>query len=166
MPPLAPWDAHLVEFIVPQEANYVGLHLEQLSIREKYGVTIALIRRGNRRITAPGRNEMLMPLDHIFVIGTDEQLLKFKKFLDFEKAAEEAIPVSRDYSLEQYVVSDKSQFIGKSIRTSGLREATKGIVVGIERAGKRILNPDSALTIEPGDLLWIVGDRKLIKGLV
>lgn len=166
MPPLAPWDAHLVEFVVPQEANYVGLHLEQLSIREKYGVTIALIRRGNRRITAPSRNEMLMPLDHIFVIGTDEQLLKFKKFLDSEKAAEEIAGPNRDYTLEQYVVSSQSIFIGKSIRTSGLREATKGIVVGIERAGKRILNPDSALTIESGDLLWIVGDRKLIKGLL
>ncbi|MBS1969507.1 MAG: cation:proton antiporter [Bdellovibrionales bacterium] len=166
MPPLAPWDAHLVEFIVPQEANYVGLHLEELSIREKYGVTIALIRRGNRRITAPGRNEMLMPHDHIFVIGTDEQLLKFKKFLDSERASEDVTAVSRDYTLEQYVVSDRSEFIGKTIRNSGLREATKGIVVGVERAGKRILNPDSALTLQPGDLLWIVGDRKLIRGLI
>jgi CPA2 family monovalent cation:H+ antiporter-2 len=166
MAPLAPWDAHLVEFIVPQEANYVGIPLETLLVREKYGVTIALIRRGGRRITAPGRAEMLMPLDHIFVIGTDEQLLKFKKFLDSEKTAEDAVSSSHDFTLEQYMVSEKSVFIGKSIRTSGLREATKGIVVGVERAGRRILNPDSALTIEPGDLLWIVGDRKLIKGLV
>jgi CPA2 family monovalent cation:H+ antiporter-2 len=151
---------------VPQEANYVGLHLEELSIREKYGVTIALIRRGNRRITAPGRNEMLMPHDHIFVIGTDEQLLKFKKFLDSERPSEDVTATNRDYTLEQYVVSDRSEFIGKTIRNSGLREATKGIVVGVERAGKRILNPDSALTLQPGDLLWIVGDRKLIRGLV
>ncbi len=166
MPPLAPWDAHLVEFMVPQEANYVGLHLEELSIREKYGVTIALIRRGNRRITAPGRNEMLMPHDHIFVIGTDEQLLKFKKFLDSERASEDVTAIGRDYTLEQYVVSERSEFIGKTIRNSGLREATKGIVVGVERASKRILNPDSALTLQPGDLLWIVGDRKLIRGLI
>ncbi|WP_413291153.1 cation:proton antiporter [Bdellovibrio sp. HCB337] len=165
MPPLAPWDAHLVEFEVPQDANYVGSPLESLSIREKYGVTIALIRRGGRRITAPGRNEMLMPLDHIFVIGTDEQLLKFKKFLDFEKALVDISGVNRDYSLEQYLVTEKSPFVGKTIRLSGLREATKGIVVGIERQGKRILNPDSALIIETGDLLWIVGDRRLIRTL-
>lgn len=109
---------------------------------------------------------MLMPHDHIFVIGTDEQLLKFKKFLDSERASEDVTAVSRDYTLEQYVVSDRSEFIGKTIRNSGLREATKGIVVGVERAGKRILNPDSALTLQPGDLLWIVGDRKLIRGLI
>jgi len=166
MPPLAPWDAHLVEFVVPQEANYVGVVLEKMSIRENYGVTIALIRRGNRQITAPGRSEMLMPHDHIFVIGTDEQLLKFKKFLDFEKSTEDTTGPGRDYTLEQYLVSDNSDFIGKTIRNSGLREATKGIVVGVERAGTRFLNPDSSMTLQPGDLLWIVGDRKLIRGLV
>lgn len=165
LPPLAPWDAHLVEFVVPHDAVYIGKPLEKLEVRETYGVTIALIRRGQRRITAPSRDEMLMPLDHIFVIGTDEQLLKFKKFLDTERISEETILNHRDYSLEQYIVSEKSPFIGKPIRTSGIREATKGIVVGVERGGQRLLNPDSALTLESGDLLWIVGDRRLIKTL-
>ncbi|MBC7372352.1 MAG: cation:proton antiporter [Bdellovibrionaceae bacterium] len=165
MPPLAPWDAHLVEFIVPQEADYVGTYLEKLSIRERYGVTVALIRRGEKRITAPGRNEMLMPLDHIFVIGTDEQLLKFKKFLDQEKSRSDNATANRDYTLEQYMVPLTSEYLGKTIRHSGLREATKGIVVGVERSGKRFLNPDSGLTIEVGDLLWIVGDRRLIRSL-
>jgi CPA2 family monovalent cation:H+ antiporter-2 len=72
---------------------------------------------------------------------------------------------SRDYSLEQHFINTESSFVGKTIRLSGLREATKGIVVGIERGGERILNPDSALTIEKDDLLWIVGDRRLIRGL-
>jgi CPA2 family monovalent cation:H+ antiporter-2 len=166
MAPLAPWDAHMVEFVIPQDANYVGTMLEKISLREKYGVTIALIKRGQRRITAPGRNEMLMPLDRIFVIGTDEQLLKFKKFLDAERTLVETPTAQREYSLEQYVVSEQSGFVGKSIRQSGLREASKGIVVGIERKGHRILNPDSAMLIEAGDLIWIVGDRRLIRGLI
>ncbi len=165
LPPLAPWDAHLVEFVVPHEANYVGIVLEKLSIREKYGVTIALIKRGGKRITAPGRGEMLMPLDHIFVIGTDEQLLKFKLFLDQEKSSEDLLSATHDYSLVKYIVSPSSIYVGKTIRHSGLREATKGIVVGIERNGRRILNPDSGVSVEPGDLLWIVGDRRLIRGL-
>ncbi|MGZ3748198.1 MAG: cation:proton antiporter domain-containing protein [Pseudobdellovibrionaceae bacterium] len=166
MSPLAPWDAHLVEFTIPQEATYVGVPLENLSLREKYGVTIALIRRGRLRITAPGRDEMLMPLDRVFAIGTDGQLLRFKKFLNLEKTLGELGGPGFDYTLEVYEVPKNSLFIGKSIRNSGIREATKGLVVGLERGGKRILNPDSAVIIEPGDLLWIAGDRKLIKGLV
>lgn len=165
MSPLAPWDAHMVEFAVPQDASYVGVFLRKLSLRERYGVTIALIRRGNRRITAPGRNEMLMPLDRIFVIGSDDQLLRFKKFLDLQRVPTEAAISNREYSLEQFVATEKSEFVGKSIRASGIREATRGIVVGVERNGRRILNPDSGWVIEPRDLIWIVGDRRLIRNL-
>jgi CPA2 family monovalent cation:H+ antiporter-2 len=38
-------------------------------------------------------------------------------------------------------------------------------VVGIERGGKRILNPDSHLILEKEDILWIVGDKKLLANL-
>ncbi|RYZ45880.1 MAG: hypothetical protein EOP49_24350, partial [Sphingobacteriales bacterium] len=51
---------------------------------------------------------------------------------------------------------------GLSIRASGIREQTDGLVVGIERKNTRILNPDSNTTIEPGDRIWIVGHRKKI----
>jgi CPA2 family monovalent cation:H+ antiporter-2 len=54
-------------------------------------------------------------------------------------------------------------FCGKSIRESSIRELTDGLVVGIERKGQRILNPDSSISIEPEDLLWIVGDRKKLE---
>ena len=35
-----------------------------------------------------------------------------------------------------------------------------GIVVGVERNKERILNPDSSLKLEWGDVIWIVGDKK------
>ena len=52
--------------------------------------------------------------------------------------------------------------IGKSIRDSLIREKTHGIIVGIERNGKRILNPESHLILESDDILWIAGDKKKI----
>ena len=52
--------------------------------------------------------------------------------------------------------------IGKSIRESQIREKTHGIIVGIERNGKRILNPESHLVLEESDVLWIAGERKKI----
>ena len=42
---------------------------------------------------------------------------------------------------------------------------TKGLVVGIEKNGKRTLNPDSSTVIEAGDLLWLVGDLNLLKNI-
>ncbi len=162
---LAPWDAHLTEFEIPPEAPFVGHPLYVLCIREKFGVTIAMIERGRKRITAPGRNEILMPRDRVSVIGTDEQLIRFKNFIEFGMKNNDSVEEESEYTLEQYLVTDTSQFAAKTIRESGLRENTHGLVVGIEREGRRILNPDSSETLRSGDILWIVGDRERIQAL-
>jgi CPA2 family monovalent cation:H+ antiporter-2 len=52
---------------------------------------------------------------------------------------------------------------GLSIRDSGLRERTDGLVIGIERNNERILNPESTTTFEWGDNIWIVGKKKKIQ---
>jgi CPA2 family monovalent cation:H+ antiporter-2 len=163
---LAPWDAHITEFLVPAEGEYVGKPLIDLNIREQFGVTIALIERGKKRITAPGRDESLMPFDQVHVIGTDLQLLAFKKFLLTEGQVENPTDLPSEYSLEQYLVTASSPFVTKTIRECGIRESTHGLVVGIERNGNRILNPDSTEIIGMGDLLWIVGDRDKILRLI
>jgi CPA2 family monovalent cation:H+ antiporter-2 len=159
---LAPWDAHITEFDIPSEAPYVGTPFHKLAIRERFGVTIALIERGRLRLTAPGRNECLMPQDRVHVIGTDQQLLHFKDFIQLDSTDPSLVENPTEYGLEQYLVEEESQYLNKSIRDSGLRESTRGLVVGIEREGQRILNPDSNEVIHLGDLLWIVGDRERI----
>lgn len=58
-----------------------------------------------------------------------------------------------------------ARFQGRTIKDSGIREETHGLVVGIERGNDRVLNPDSTQTIEPGDRLWVVGDQDLIERL-
>jgi CPA2 family monovalent cation:H+ antiporter-2 len=35
------------------------------------------------------------------------------------------------------------------------------LVVGIERNGKRLLNPESNIVLEKNDILWIVGSKKI-----
>lgn len=162
---LAPWDAHITEFEVPQEAPYVGQPLHALGIREKYGVTIAMIERGRLRLLAPGRDEVLMPYDGVFVIGNDEQLMSFKFFIESASHSMGGLDEDDIFTLEKCEISAESRFAHKNIRESGLREITRGLVVGIERRGKRILNPDSSTVLEAGDLLWIVGDRGRILSL-
>ncbi len=159
---LAPWNAHLTEYLIPPEASYVGKPLHELALRERYGVTVALIERGRKRLTAPGRFEQLMPADRIFVIGTDEQLEKFRDFIHPTEAKANGGVETDAFALEQLHLQVGSPYIDKNIRLSGLREATDGLVVGIERQGQRILNPDSSLVLQAGDVLWIVGNRSKI----
>jgi CPA2 family monovalent cation:H+ antiporter-2 len=38
-----------------------------------------------------------------------------------------------------------------------------GLIVGVERNGERLLNPESSFTFENGDIVWIVGDEKQLE---
>ncbi|MES2854436.1 MAG: TrkA C-terminal domain-containing protein, partial [Bdellovibrionota bacterium] len=164
LPPLAPWDAHITEFEVSPSAESVGKSLIELQIRERFGVTVAMIERGNRRITAPQRDERILPFDRLAVIGTDEQLAKFSAIIE-AKAVNQVNELDGEFVLQPVTVTGVSKFIDKSIRESGLRELAQGLVVGVERDGARMLNPDSGLAIKGGDRLWIVGDRRALKSL-
>jgi len=53
--------------------------------------------------------------------------------------------------------------VGKNIRDSKLREDAQGLVVGIEREGRRMLNPDPTTVLEANDLVWLVGEVDNLK---
>jgi CPA2 family monovalent cation:H+ antiporter-2 len=162
---LTPWDGHMTYFDISKESNIAGKTLEELSIREQMGINIAFIKRGEITITVPSRNERLFPGDEICVIGTDIQLKEFKKYLDENEIAKPEEIDEPEIVMRQFELVDE-EFMGKSIRQSGLREKTSGLVVGLERRGKRIMNPDSHLVLQKDDILWIVGDRKLLTRLI
>lgn len=158
-PLLAPWDAHLADLHLSYESPLVGNSLAEIKVRERYGVTIAMVTRGRKLIPAPGRNEVLFPGDVLQVIGTDEQISRFKQ--ECEISSTEHSAVRNDYVLRSIVIEKDSPYLNKTIRDCGLREATKGLVVGIEKPSGRNLNPDSSVVIESGDVLWVVGSKSL-----
>lgn len=163
---LIPWDAHLAEFEIDINSTLVGTPLEQLKLRERFGVNLAMIERGNRKIMIPNKDVCLYPADKITVIGTDEQIVQFKNVIEEANRAQVFDDANVDVSLTQIVVHPGFLYLGKSIRESDIRNHVKGLIIGIERDGQRILNPDSNLKFELNDTLWIVGDKKLVKELV
>jgi CPA2 family monovalent cation:H+ antiporter-2 len=162
---LSPWDGHMTFFDIATESNLVGKTLEELKIREQIGINIAFIRRGDIMINIPNKNERLFPGDEICVIGTDAQVKEFKSYLDQNEIDVPDTITEAEIVLRQIELKNES-YIGKSIRDSKLREKTSGLVVGIEKKGKRILNPESDVVLEKDDILWIVGNKKLLADLV
>lgn len=163
---LSPWDAHLAYFTIPPESPVIGQTLLQLAWREKFGVNVASIERGKRTIYVPTRDIMIHPHDKMAVIGTDVQLETFRTVVEAEAGDGEYIPHKDDIILNKLIVDNRTDLRGKSIRESGIREIAHGLVVGIERNGDRILNPDSSTIFEWDDIIWIVGERKMIQRLV
>lgn len=154
---LAPWDAQLTEIQVSTGSEFVGQTLLKAQLKERFGVMVALIERGEMKLLAPGRETLILPGDLLAVIGTDEQVEKARIALE-KKPGENFADQGTEYSLFSYLLRSPSPWIGRKIRESGLREQVQGLIVGLERDGQRILNPDSALELRSGDLLWIVGD--------
>lgn len=161
---LTPWEGHMTLFDVAKESNIAGKTLKELRLREKMGINIAFIKRGDVSINIPNRNERLFPGDELCVIGTDDQVAEFEKYLDQNERDAPESEVQTDIVLQQLELVN-NDFVGKSIRESQLREKTNGLVVGIERGGKRILNPDSLEILQRHDILWIVGEKKLLSQL-
>ncbi|KQC02773.1 cation:proton antiporter [Pedobacter sp. Hv1] len=165
-PEILPWDSHLLELTVAPESTLVGQTLVDLAVREKYGINIALIERGKIMIPTPNREERLYPNDKVLVIGTDDQLAAVKSLFEGIVEESESTFPKQDMSLQKVIINSKSPVFGQSIRSSGIREKTQGLVVGIERNGQRILNPDSNLVFENEDIVWIVGNNKRIPDLL
>ncbi|MDD2673440.1 MAG: cation:proton antiporter [Flavobacterium sp.] len=158
---LTPWDGHMTTFDIAPTSNIAGKTLEELRIREQLGINIAFIKRGEIMINIPNKSERLFPGDEICVIGTDNQVKEFKSYLHQNEIEIPEKVVDTDIILKQLELKEE-EFIGKNIRDSLLREKTNGLIVGIERSGKRILNPESSMILEKNDILWVVGSKKLL----
>ncbi|UKJ08664.1 TrkA C-terminal domain-containing protein [Solitalea lacus] len=132
---LMPRDSHLAFFTVNPESAAVGKTLIDLALREQFGVNVAMIERGTKKIKIPEKIERIFPYDRIAVIGTDDQLKGFEKFI-------ETIPLSKEFenteneqeiSLQQITISNHSPLLGKTIKSSGIKENARSLIVGIER---------------------------------
>jgi monovalent cation:H+ antiporter-2, CPA2 family len=163
---LLPWDAHIVELEVPPNADYIGKALVDLGWREKYGINIVYIKRGEKLIHVPTRKAILLPYDHVGFIATDNQLQIFKPIFDSRETADgEALDID-EIALKKIVVDEHTKLNGLNISNANLRERTNGLVIGIQRGDERILNPPSTFMFQWGDVVWIVGERKKIRKLI
>ncbi|HEY9486739.1 MAG TPA: cation:proton antiporter [Chryseosolibacter sp.] len=163
---MLPWDAHMIELEVGPQANFIGKSLADLAWREKYGINIVYIKRGEKLIHVPTRKTILLPFDHVGLIGTDDQFHVFKPAFDTTENNGVDDVDSAEIALKKMVVDEHTRLHGMDIRNSGLRERTNGLVIGIQRGSERILNPDSSFVFKWGDIVWIVGERKKIRNVI
>lgn len=164
LPQLAPWNATLVQVTVDPDSKVAGQTLLECKFRTSTGATVAMIDRGRRRIFAPTRDERLLPNDELFLIGTEEQLDAAQKLL--EGTVVDGVPTHDEmFNLESFAIENGSRYADKTIREIGVGEEFGGLIVGIERGDKRMLNPESFVKLASGDQIWVFGQRDKIRQL-
>jgi CPA2 family monovalent cation:H+ antiporter-2 len=163
---LAPWDSHLIEMTVPSQSELVGKTLQQLQLRQDYGINVVSIARDSRTLFGPRGDVIIFPLDQLIILGSDKQIDHFaQQFIHLSPVSHEPTQTIQKFSLKTILLEPDHPYVGQSIRDSLIREKVNGLIVGIEHHGIRILNPDSTYCLEAGDLLFIVGETKRFETL-
>jgi CPA2 family monovalent cation:H+ antiporter-2 len=156
---LAPWDAHLMRIKVHPNADVVLKALSASGLRKDHGINIVAIQRGLKTIIAPQATELILPKDELLVLGTDDQLESVKQWIENPPGLEHRFTNIVDYELRNILVAENSALNGATIRESQIQELYNATVVGLERQGRRLINPESELKLQSGDILWVVGAK-------
>jgi Trk K+ transport system NAD-binding subunit len=158
------WDGHIVELEIHPHFSHAGETLQKLKLREKFGVSLVAIVRGDHRLIAPKRDAQLMPFDRIVVLGSDNQLAGVQKFLQSARFHSNDTEDS-DFELRVITLGEENSLSGQTLRETAISDRIHGMVVGIERGSERLLNPDSLTRLKQGDRLWIYGKRDDLRDL-
>lgn len=163
-------DLHLSDFDIPADCAWAGQTLKELNMGRVYGVHVASILRGSRRINIPGGDERIYPNDRLQVIGTDEQLATLGKAMsrleEETKDNEQQNWEHQEMRLKQFIIDADSPFLDKSIRHSGIRNQYNCLIVGIEKADGTLMGPDADEVLHQGEVIWVVGEEKDVAHLL
>lgn len=157
-----PWENHLLKLAIDYNSEAAYKNLIELQTREKYGINVIAIQREEEVIFAPRGDEKVYPLDLLLLLGKEEDLEAFRALTERrEKKHHVTIDRLNHLSLSSHIISKNSSYLGKSIRESGIRENYRGIVIGLERHGKRYNNPDPSMILKEEDIILLLSSESL-----
>lgn len=160
---LAPWDSYLVEVIVGNKNKFINKELKESQIRQVFGINIIAIQRSQEVIFSPNGKEVLLPYDRLIVLGEEVEIEEFRKNIEDPPITQESIELLENVVLRAILLSKNSVFVGQTIRESKIRK--HGAVVGLERNGDRILNPDPSTALLENDILFVAGQTEYLDSI-
>ena len=155
-------DVPLSDFSIPVGIDWGGQTLAQLNLGKKFGIHVVSVQRGTRRINIPSASTLVLPGDHLQVVGSDQQLATFGQVLEsnIRKSQEATATTTDEMKLRRVLLEFGSPFVGKTIRDSGIRNDYRCLIVGIEAEGDQALHsPNPTQHLHVGDIIWVVGEE-------
>lgn len=158
-------DLHLLSVDVSPYSPLIGKSLATLSLRERFGVNVVKITRGDMKIYIPTGEDYFYPQDQVVVVGTDEQLAEFREKMEKISDENKEMVIPKEVNLHSFTVNSDFPFLGKTVIASQIGEKFNSLVVAIERNNELIsLNKD--VTFEIDDLVWVVGERESVREML
>ncbi|MBR0224220.1 MAG: cation:proton antiporter [Bacteroidales bacterium] len=144
--------------IISPNSEYAGRQLKNIPFRQKYGINIAKVIRGSRRILVPSPEEYIYPYDEVLAIGTKEEVKRFVEDMTSEALSNPVSYETDDFVLDSFELQKGCYLDGKVLRDTNMRQ--KGcMVVGVERDGLSLMSPKPDFRFQAGDFVWLAGER-------
>ncbi len=125
-------------------------------------VARALTEEAERKLYRAGASEVIAPYR---VSGYRIALhLVNPALMDFVDLA--LIKKNLELEMREYTVRPGSPIQGHSLQELDLRKRANVVVVALKRAGEMMINPDPTLVFQPGDVLIVLGEKKMLEQFV
>ncbi len=176
-------DLQLAHYKVEEGSVTVGQTLLNLSLREAYGCNVLQASTPKQIYDMPGASFVIRAGTTLLIIGTREHFKLLNAAIESRKLGLKMIDSL--VSMRQFMLINEAEerhdiaflpcaitidkhspLLGKSIKSTDIRNKWHCLVIGLERGSYTIVNPNISLVFEKGDLLWVLGKQKMINQLV
>ncbi|NDW11532.1 sodium:proton antiporter [Bacteroides sp. 214] len=159
-------EIHIEEIEITPNSPKIGKSLHELNFRQKTGVSVVTILRGNRKINIPDAHEKLYPYDRIVIAGSDDNIQRLIKSIEERKSkkasCEEQIP-EHHVELSQYIVEEESPIVGKTIAQLNLPKNTECMIISVERGEETITILTGHFVFQKDDILLLAGEKNKLR---
>lgn len=161
-------DLHLAYIEVGYSCPFVGDRLADSNLRKRYGVNVSSIQRGSSTILIPKGDTRIFPGDVLGVIGNDEQIQQLLDVVgssDGGDSGGHAGVDARNIKFTSVELSETSPLIGETSASAGLRERYSALLVAVQHPDGSYSYPDGTMAFHAHDVLWLVGNPKILSTL-
>lgn len=160
---------YVLDFDCPEQ-GVAGKSLIDLGWGGVYGVNVVKLVRGKKHINMPAGSTVISKHDRIYVVGEADSIHGMCLGLSLDESRK--LPTLREFiesengsdgDIYSYAISvDKdSPFAGSAIKDSRIREDYDCMILGLQRNRLPIAQPDINMTLQNGDLIWILGTKTM-----
>jgi CPA2 family monovalent cation:H+ antiporter-2 len=152
---LIAWGMNLKGTNISSNYYFINKTLEELKLHQQFGIHVIALYRGAKVMLSPHYQEKIRLYDKLFILGSDEQIDAFSQLLQTNIYQEE-LELFDHFELQTFLLDKTHPFVGLSIEETLQKNHLQGIVLGLERKGKRIINPSKDMVLEKDDLLILL----------
>jgi CPA2 family monovalent cation:H+ antiporter-2 len=153
----ASWNLQVIDCVLPDLADCQGQRIAELELRSRFGCTVVGVERQGFMIPLPGPEVVLYPRDRVMLMGTGGQVSEGKRFLTAVTGRFAEASDFDEVSMEAVSVPVGSPLAGKTLGELSLARTHGVLVAGIDRGGRRLLNPGPDERLEVRDELLLLG---------